>query len=86
MSSEWVIDEQPMCFLCSHVFHSKPLSAAVYTTIEKTAACIIDLSLVLDASKIDIWTRGQTVCHSPLSLADLLMRLVIKKMIIKHFT
>lgn len=47
-------------------------------TIENTIACIIDLSLVLDASEIDIWTRGQSVCRLALALADLLMRLVTK--------
>lgn len=85
-SSEWVIDEQPMCFLRNHVFYPKPLSSPAYTTIENTIACIIDLSLELDASERDIWTTGQTVCHSALSPADPLMRLVIKKMIINHFT
>lgn len=75
-----------MRFLRNHEFYPKLLSAPAYTTIENTIARIIDLSLVLDASEIDIWTRRQTVCHSALSLADLLVGLVIKKMIIKHFT
>lgn len=86
MSSEWIIDEQPMWFLRNHVFHPKPFSSAAYTIIENTIARILDLSLVLDAVEIDIWTREQTVCHSALSPADLLMGLVIEKMIIKHFT
>lgn len=72
--------------LRNHAFYPKPLSVPAFTTIENTIACIIDLSLVLDATEIDFWTRGQTACHSALSLADPLMRLAIKKMIIKHFT
>lgn len=85
-SSERVIDEQPVRFLFSHEFNPKPLSSLAYTTIENTIACIIDLSLVLDAPEIDIWTRVQTVCHPAISPAEPLNGQAIKKMIIKYFT